>query len=99
MSIDEAIKTGDLEQVKYLLEEKDNSDGIEFLNIAICHGQIDIIKYLIEEQNIDISKFRYTSNTPDGGTIDRIKYVKDFALNCSDKRIQEIAEYLESKGV
>ena len=65
-----ACKHGNLESVRYLIENegysplKKNSDGSTLLHIAVSSNRLDIIKYLIEVQKVDPNIHGFFGYTP-----------------------------------
>jgi ankyrin repeat protein len=71
----DAIKAGDLEQVKNLVRPVENglyARGMMLLNVAIKAGHLDIIKFLIEEK--EIPKSGALVEAVKAGHMDVVKY-------------------------
>ena len=69
-TIHDAIKNGDIEQVKILLKNKEidineiNSDGYIPFNIACYQLYNNIVKILLKDERLDITKLDNDGNTP-----------------------------------
>jgi ankyrin repeat protein len=65
-----AVRYGQLDVVKYLVEEKGadvnaaNKDGNTPLHWAVRYGKWDIVKYLVEEKGADVNAANNDGNTP-----------------------------------
>ncbi|XP_028133816.2 delta-latroinsectotoxin-Lt1a-like [Diabrotica virgifera virgifera] len=81
-----ASKSGNLELVKYLIEEKNVAINREFsllrltpLSLAILSGNLDLVKYFTEEKNVTIlNPYRYTLSSLSlavaSGNLEMVKY-------------------------
>jgi ankyrin repeat protein len=94
-----AAKSGNLDLVKYLIEEKGadfnapDNDGETPLHSAASWGTLDVLKYLIEEKGADFNTPDNDGETPlhsaaSWGTLDVVKYLieeKGADFNALDK--------------